>query len=329
MEHAIRVIGLTKKFLKQKSNAEYFLQPFQKLYVTALDNVSFDLPHGELLCLLGENGAGKSTLIKTLCSLIWPTSGYAFVNGFNVTRNDVQHRRQIGYVICDERSFYWRLSGRRNLQFFASLYKLPTERINRRIDELVEWIGLSEAIDQRFKGYSSGMRQKLAIVRGLMHDPDIIFMDEPSKSLDPNAAHNLQELIKYEIVAKHGKTVLLATHNLQEAEALNHRIILLHKGKIQAFGTMPEILTQSKCDSTYVIKLTNPHPDLPAKIVALPGYLRQRPETNSILAFEFNMMPHNASEIIRQVVEWDGSVVSCYAQVPTLQDIYRTFIGDS
>lgn len=333
MKNAIEVTNLTKIFLLGKRYRDYIVHPFQKRYITALKDVTFQLKCGELLCLLGSNGAGKSTLIKILCSLILPTAGKAFINGHDISKNGEKVRKSIGYVVCDERSFYWRLSGRQNLEFFASLYHLAGKHIKQRIDELLKLIDLEDAADRIFKNYSSGMKQKLAIARGLLHEPDILFLDEPSKSLDPAAAQNLQNFIKQKIITEQGKTVILATHNLQEAAALNHRIAIIHKGKIKAFGSTEDILKHTNYEPGYKIKIANPTNELLLKLKQLPCSIINQHSSSynaaSHYEFEIKANEQEVTSIIRTIVNWGGNIVSCYPKSASLADVFHTFTQEA
>lgn len=231
--YSIETHNLCKNFPLLKTYSDIVLHPFTKLETVALRNINLKVKQGELFGLLGTNGAGKTTLLKILCTLVLPSSGSALVQGLNVKKEDKKVKRLIGYVISDERSFYWRLTGKQNLLFFAQLNNIPREKI----DYLLESVGLSELdANKWFKDYSTGMRKKLAIARGLLTDPEILIMDEPANGLDPLAAMRLQSLIREQLVEKQHKTVIMATHDLQQVEAICDRIAILHKGELKASG---------------------------------------------------------------------------------------------
>ena len=226
MSYAIETVNIGKTFNLIKSYRDLILHPFQKKKLIALKDINIRVNKGELFGLLGPNGAGKTTLIKILSGLILPNQGNAYVSGYDLARDGKQARRVVGYVVSEERSFYWRLTGRQNLKFFAILNNLSLSEAKYRIDEVIALTGLDDAADRMFKDYSSGMKQKLAIARGLITHPQILLMDEPTKSLDPLAAMNLRRLIKENIVGENKKTVFLATHNLSEAEELCTGLLL-------------------------------------------------------------------------------------------------------
>ncbi|HEY3442731.1 MAG TPA: ABC transporter ATP-binding protein [Paludibaculum sp.] len=207
----------------------------------ALNGVSFSIERGETVGLLGPNGAGKTTLLKILSTLIELDTGSVKVLGHDLSRDPEAVRRQLGLVTCDERSFYWRLTGRQNLRFFAELYRVPAEAAKRRIDELFETLGLTEAADHTYHTYSTGMRQKMAIGRGLLASPDLVLFDEPTRSLDPLSAHNIRDWIIGERRRNPVTTRLVATNQLHEAERLCDRVLIVNRGEIIADGTIAEI----------------------------------------------------------------------------------------
>ena len=241
MDYAIEGFQLAKSFAKKRSPRDLLTRPFARPErVEALRGVDLHVNTGEIFGLLGPNGAGKTTLVKIFSCLVLPDRGRAVVGGADV-RKENEVKPKIGLVHSDERSFYWRLSGRENLAFFARLYDVPGRRIASRIKELLEHVDLVEAADRRFSDYSSGMKQRLAIARALLHDPPILLMDEPTRSLDPESSLSLRAFILDELKARDGKTILLATHNLREAEVLCDRLAILVKGTVRQVGSVAEV----------------------------------------------------------------------------------------
>ncbi|MCP3979602.1 MAG: ABC transporter ATP-binding protein [bacterium] len=241
MTATIQAIDIAKTFKKKRSLAQLFLHPFGKAErVEALRGVSLEVRQGEIFGLLGPNGAGKTTLLKILSCLVLPDRGQALIAG-NPTTSEYEVKRRIGLVHSDERSFYWRLSGRENLRFFARIYDLESRDIMPRIDELLRRVDMFDAADRPFSDYSSGMKQRMAIARALLHDPPILLMDEPTRSLDPASSLELRQFIQEELCARDGKTILITSHDLREIEALADRIAILAKGKVQQIGTLAEI----------------------------------------------------------------------------------------
>jgi ABC-2 type transport system ATP-binding protein len=198
--------------------------------IQALDGVSLHVEPGEVVALLGPNGAGKSTLIRILGTTVLPDSGTATVGGHDVVRDAVAARRSMGLMIADERSHYWRISGRRNLAFFATLVGLPRHEAATRSERLLEAVGLTDAADRPVLGYSSGMRARLSLARALLADPPLLLLDEPTRNLDPLAASRFRESTSL-LVAERRTGILFATHDLHEAVAISTRILVLSAGR--------------------------------------------------------------------------------------------------
>ncbi len=203
--------------------------------IEAVRGISFAVEPGELFGLLGPNGAGKTTTIKMLITLLIPTAGSARVLGLDVVRQAREVRKRIGYVFGGERGVYERLSGYDNLRYFAELYGVPAREQKKRIDNLLELVGLRGREHERAEGYSRGMKQRLHVARGLLHDPEVLFLDEPTIGLDPVGAREVRSTIAS--LTEAGKTVLLTTHYMFEADALCDRIAVISKGNIVAEGT--------------------------------------------------------------------------------------------
>lgn len=271
MDYAIEGFQLEKSFAKKRSIKDLVASPFKPApRVRALDGVDLHVKTGEIFGLLGPNGAGKTTLVKILSCLVLPDRGRALIDGVDV-RHENKVKPRLGLVHSDERSFYWRLSGRDNLKFFARLYDVPSARIKSRIDELLAKVDLVEAADRAFSGYSSGMKQRLAIARALLHDPPILLMDEPTRSLDPAACLSLRAFIRDELKGRDGKTILLATHNLREAETLCDRIAILVAGSVRQTGTIAEVRRWGVDERQFRLDVTNWRDDIagPFRVVSV------------------------------------------------------------
>jgi ABC-2 type transport system ATP-binding protein len=217
--------------------------------VDALQDVSFSVEPGELFGLLGPNGAGKTTSIKILTTLLLPTSGSVRVLGFDPVREPNEVRSRVGYVFGGDRGLYDRLSALDNLRYFADVYRVPARRKAARIAELLELVGLTGRERDRVETYSRGMRQRLHIARGLLHDPPVLFLDEPTIGLDPVGARELRETVA--ALRDSGKTILLTTHYMFEADELCSRVAVINKGRIVAEGT-PGSLKASVRDRTVI-----------------------------------------------------------------------------
>jgi ABC-2 type transport system ATP-binding protein len=224
---AIQTQGLSKTY--HQNNGE----PVQ-----ALKELSLSVPEGEVFGLLGPNGAGKTTLVRILATLLRPTSGSARVCGYDIQREEWRVREVIGYTGQDsERSAYFRLTVRENLLYFAhALRRVPVRTARQRIQEIAARIGFTDQLDKEFTTLSGGQKQLVVVMRALLHHPQLVFLDEPSKSLDPVTAEQVRRfLLDYAHV--HGMTVLLTTHNMDEAEAVCDRLAFINQGQLQFVGT--------------------------------------------------------------------------------------------
>jgi ABC-2 type transport system ATP-binding protein len=227
MPPAIEVEGVSKRFQRPLPWLRRLLGKRGEPVVEALRGVTLRVEQGEIFGLVGRNGQGKTTLIKTACGLIEPSEGRVRVFGFDSVREGREVKRRVGLVSADERSFYYRLSGRDNLAFFARLHGVAP-----RFDRLIETFELGPVIDRPFQEYSSGNKQRLAIARALLPDPPLLLLDEPTRSLDPISAEGLRKTLLQWARAGSGKTVLITTHNLAEIEQLCERVAILSRGRV-------------------------------------------------------------------------------------------------
>jgi ABC-2 type transport system ATP-binding protein len=226
---AVVTEGLTKVFHSQGRE------------IAAVRDVSLEIQPGELFGLFGANGAGKSTLVRMLTTLLEPTAGQARVQGFDVVADDLRARAATGLVTADERAFYGRLTPRRNLAFYAALQNVPRRAIADRVDAVLELFGLAAKADVPFQSLSTGQKQRLNMARALVHDPPVLFLDEPTKSMDVQTADFVKTLIKDDLVGRQGKTVVFISHELYEMDAFCDRVAILAEGVVRAVGT-PEVL---------------------------------------------------------------------------------------
>ena len=237
--------------------------------VHAVRGISFEVGRGELFGLLGPNGAGKTTTIKMLMTLLFPTSGSARVLGLDVVKEAQQVRRKVGYVFGGDRGLYERLSGLDNLRYFAELYGVPPKNQKARIGELLELVGLNGREKERVEGYSRGMRQRLHIARGLLHRPEVLFLDEPSIGIDPVGARELRVTVRD--LVEQGTTVLLTTHYMFEADELCGRIAVIAGGRIVASGTPAELKSNASTGSIIEVDVFGLPPGAESQIRAIPG----------------------------------------------------------
>jgi ABC-2 type transport system ATP-binding protein len=328
---AIETDGLTKRFRLLGSYRDLLLYPWRHSAKVAVEDVTLSVAEGELFGLLGENGAGKTTLIRMLSTTLLPTAGRAAVGGHDVV-HDAQHvRRLIGLVTGDERSFYWRLSGRQNLAYFAALYHVPRRETRARIDALLSTLNVRDVADRPFNTYSAGTRQRFAIARGLLTDPEILFLDEPTRSLDPIAADDLRDYIRTHIVGEMGRTVLLATHTLSEAQAICDRIGIVRHGHLVALGTMDQLRERTGLSSVLELGIDGAPPELITRIERIRGvrhvaaaevhHAEGRHGTD--LQIDFDAKDNVLDDVLRQVIACGALVQASTTRAPTLEEIYR------
>lgn len=219
----------------------------------AVDNISFNVEPGTIFAILGPNGAGKTTTVRMLTSILKPTRGRASVAGFDVVRQASAVRRSVG-VLTEQHGLYERMKGIEYLDFFAQIYHLSSEDRARRPYALMEHFGLGDALDKRLGDYSKGMKQKLALVRAMLHDPPVLLLDEPTSAMDPQSAKLVRDAISR--LREDARTVAITTHNLNEAQRLADRIAVIRKGRIIANGTFRELSQRFVGDPLMELHLT-------------------------------------------------------------------------
>jgi ABC-2 type transport system ATP-binding protein len=229
--------------------------------LVAVDNLNLVVPKGEFLCFLGPNGAGKTTTIKMLTGLVKPTSGRAFVAGYDVQLQPVEAKRRIGYI-PDHPYLYEKLSGREFFHFVGDLFSIPRVEQQEKLNRFLDMFGMHSSADKLVENYSHGMRQKLVISASLMHDPEVVIVDEPMVGLDPQSAKVVKNLFRQQ--TKLGRTVFLCTHVLSVAEELADRIGIFKKGKIIFLGTLAELRARQHSDANLeelFLELTSEAPE--------------------------------------------------------------------
>jgi ABC-2 type transport system ATP-binding protein len=334
---AVLAEDLVKKFPKRKTPEKGSWKnfwPFGKREpqptFTAVDGVSLQIEKGEIFGLLGPNGAGKSTTIRMLCTLLEPTGGTAHVNGFDVVKQANDVRRSLGTVLAGERSIYWKLTGRENLEYFAALNHIPPAIAKKRVDELIERMELKERANELVEKYSTGMRQRVAISKALLARPPILLLDEPTLGLDPQAARNLRELILQ--LKRDGHTILLTTHYMEEADQLSDRIGIIDMGKIIALDT-PEHL-KDRIDQKEIVhlELSGWYEKIGEQLRSLPGVdnLSARKMENDDL-WKVSLQTDSSRGILSGVVETvnhNGTrLLNMNIVRPTLEDVFINLTG--
>jgi len=296
--------------------------------VHAVRGVSFSVDRGELFGLLGPNGAGKTTTIKMLITLLLPTSGQAQVLGYDVVERPREVRQRIGYVFGGDRGLYERLSGLDNLRYFAELYAVPPREQRARIGELLELVGLSGREKERVEGYSRGMRQRLHIARGLLHRPEVLFLDEPSIGIDPVGARELRTTVR-DLVDR-GTTVLLTTHYMFEADELCDRIAVIADGRIVASGSPAELKQRVSSGGVLEVEVFGVPDGVLGAVQALAGartvVVEERGQAQVLVVHA-----DPGVELTQAVLGClDGARVGkVVTREPTLEDAYVELVGSS
>jgi ABC-2 type transport system ATP-binding protein len=293
----------------------------------ALAGVDLSIQPGELFGLLGPNGAGKTTATKILTTLLLPDAGEAWVLGLDVIKQTDAVRRRIGFVFGGERGLYWRLSGLDNLRYFADLYRIPPDVSRRRINELLDQLGLAGREHDKVEVYSRGMKQRLHLARGLLNDPEVLFLDEPTIGLDPVGARELRLLIRK--LADAGKTIFLTTHYMFEADAICDRIAVIKKGAVVAEGTPVSIKRMVENQGVVEFEVVGISADRVSALRTLPD-VRSVSVTERDLAQLVTIHCANPSDLMTRL----GAVLDGIAferissREPTLEDAYVQLISD-
>lgn len=309
---AIKITDITHRFPGQRR--------------PALDDISLTVEPGHIFGLLGPNGAGKTTLVRILSTLLIPTSGKATVCGYDVVREGSKVRRSIGLAAGSERSFYFRLTGYQNLEFFGGLLGLRGRELKNRVEYLLDLVGLSDARNLLFMKYSSGMRRKLSLARCLLNDPPVYLLDEPTTGIDPGSAIHIRGVIE-ELRAR-GKTILVTTHNMEEADKLSDVIGVLKEGRPVAVDTpanLRGILRNRKMMITFDSQVLSAGSK--GKMNNLARTLRRIPAVSSISMGNPGLVLYlndtaGVTPIIGALSDSSLEIQSIRTEEPTLEDVF-------
>jgi len=319
--HSINLTNISKTFVERTWRTQLGLRTPR--VVNALNNVSLSIPSGEIFGILGPNGAGKTTLIKILATLILPDSGSASVRDYDLVGQPEKVRNLIGFVNSNERSFYWRLTGRQNMHFFATLWNLRDAEKSKRIEDLLDLVDIKDKADMPFMKYSSGQQQRLSLARALLPDPKILLMDEPTRSLDPVAASEIRKFAKTYLADKRGKTIIWCTHNLEEAREVCDTIAIIHKGRVMATGSFKQMQSLMQAKSIYRIKIaTQPH-NLLQKI-GIP--LSRIVQNNGMMDIEFEKQEAYIPALLSHLVRQNIKVYACNRKDIPLEQIFEKLV---
>lgn len=226
----------------------------KKQTVLASNNLNFNIEQGEIVGVLGENGAGKTTMLRMIATLLEPTSGSIKVAGYNTTSQAMEVKKRIGVLFGGETGLYERMTARENLEYFASLYGLSKHETKVRVEKLAVQFGMKDYLDRKVGGFSKGMRQKVAIARTIIHNPDILLFDEPTTGLDITSANIFRQLIHE--LRREGKTILFSSHIMEEVKLLCQSVIIIHKGQLVYRGTLEELYREEQSEDLNYIMMT-------------------------------------------------------------------------
>jgi ABC-2 type transport system ATP-binding protein len=307
---AIEVTGLTKRFGS----------------FTAVDNVSFDVPDGEMFGYLGPNGAGKTTLMRMLTTLVIPTGGIAKIAGFDVVTNPADVRRQIG-VISQAMTSDLDLTGYENLDVYGRFYGVPARERKERIKYLLDMVGLSSRAGELVAAYSGGMRRRLEVARGLVHKPKILFLDEPSSGLDPQSRRVMWELLR-QIRQESSTTMFLTTHYMEEADALCSRIAIIDAGKMIVIGSPTQLKREIPGSDIVSIALESLSDGLVSCVKALP-FVRNLHMEDETLRVYVDSGATSLPALMDAIRSSGGRILSASIHEQTLEDVFIHFTGKS
>ena len=293
---------------------------------TAVDHISFDVKKSEIFGLLGPNGAGKTTTIRMLSTLTRPTEGTATIGGYDIVKNDSKVRELIG-LVSEKMIMYDRLTAKENLMFFGKLYNIPKEILEERIDELLELVQLSQWKNSKVGTFSTGMRQRMNVVRALLNMPKVLFLDEPTLGLDPQSTVEVREFVK-KINRENETTIILTTHMMNEADILCDRIGIIDHGKISALDTSTNLKNSISSANTtiLVLEISNLNPDLISTIRALSCVETVSQENTS----HIKVHAHGDDafdSVIDAIRAKKGKIVTIQNIQPTLEDVFLHITG--
>lgn len=303
---------------------------FRKKNIRALDGATLTIPRGELFGLLGPNGAGKTTLVRCIATLLIPDQGSIRILGHDVFKDSLFCRQRIGLLTSGERTLYWKLSARDNLRFFAALYGLSGKQRDRQIDNLLDLLGLREVANERLERYSSGMKQKVSLARALLHDPDILLLDEPTLGLDPQFGRFIRKFIKEELNRNQGKTILLTTHYMEEADELCSRIAFINLGRIVDIKTPAEYKREIPHQEILEVRCLG-QPDIRG-LKNLNGIQKVETEFNTEGITTVRLVMPKAETVLSEVIEFlrpQSRILGVDVKEPTLEDVFIYMTGTS
>ncbi len=299
--------------------------------LVALQDINLEVKKGELFGLLGPNGAGKTTLIKILTTLLAPTSGKAFVAGYDVVKEAEKIRPKINMISGGESSGYGLLTVRENLWMFAQFYGLNSKEANLRIDQLLTTIGLADRMNTKSSDLSTGLRQKMNIVRGFLTDPEVLFLDEPTLGLDVGAAREVRQFIRKWVDDNPAKTILLTTHYMVEADELCDRVAIINQGRVLACDTPSALKQQLQQEAIFRLKISSHSQSLSNRLEMLPGLRKSvlNPQDGFTIMDLILERDEAIGGIVNTLTENNIRILNLQKREPTLEDVFMELVGRS
>jgi ABC-2 type transport system ATP-binding protein len=299
--------------------------------LVALHDVDLEVRPGELFGLLGPNGAGKTTLIKILTTLLSPSSGWAQVAGFDVIKEADKVRPRINMVSGGEASGYGLLTVRENLWMFAQFYGIPSAQANQRIKDLLKIVGMADRLNSKSSDLSTGLRQKMNIVRGFLTDPDVLFLDEPTLGLDVGASREVRRFIRQWVDDDPTRTILLTTHYMVEADELCDRVAIINQGRVLACDTPAALKKRLQSEAIFRLEVTPLNGFRVDQLETLPGVRKithQLQDSSSVL--EFILAQDDAlASVVNQMTHNNIHILNLQKHEPTLEDVFVDLVGRS
>ncbi|NEU06029.1 MULTISPECIES: ATP-binding cassette domain-containing protein [Clostridium] len=327
MGEIVQIKNVKKTFIVKKKK---FFKTIEKTEFKAVKDVSFNIKKGEIFGLLGPNGAGKTTVIKMIMGLLRPTDGTIMVNGIDSEKEQIKALSQIGSILAGDRSVYWKLTARENLEYFASLYGFSSKEGKERTEKMLTKLGIIDKADMTVEKFSTGMKQKVALGKALIPDAPIILLDEPTLGLDPQSALNLRDIILS--LKNEGKTILLTTHYMEEADFLCDRIAIIDNGEIIALDT-PDNLKESISDiSSLKIEVDNVKEEM-LKELQLINLIENVNSTylSNKGTYEILIHHNDDTDIIQPILnilnKFNTSISNINVLKPSLEDVFIKLTG--
>jgi len=308
MEYAIETKNLVKRFN----------------HFTALDGISLQIEKGDIIGYVGPNGAGKTTTIKILTTLIKPTSGFAYINGIDVSKRSAETLRDIGALI-EVPGIYDYLTPNEMLTYFGKVYRMNNNEIKRRMKETLGLVRLSDWENKKIGSFSTGMQRKLAIARTIFHNPNVLILDEPGLGLDPRGIKDIRELMRY--FNSQGTTIFLSSHLLSEVAEVCNKIIFLDKGRVTAFEAIEDIINKKK-STEITVKLLKSLSEEEINRLSSIEQIKGVKAENDTIRINFDGKPETSYQILSRMMSFGYEIVTYNIEVTELEDYYISIMGD-